>query len=409
MPLPYLPDDVFIEILSHFFQPGTVEPPSSPPLGVSIFGYYPDRKKPPTTTPTPFRGSTSLLLTSKRIRELTLPFFWRSITIYRPSDFVSLFDPKIGLLHVKGKAEKQRRDWIRELSVGSEAAVPYDIGKIDRTFSTRKETNNLFERQHSSHAYLYNKIVEVGDAREAARRNEPGYVPPEGMSEGEDAYYSSTAFGIQECFTHDAFSEHLDRRNVEIVASLLSPVGAQLRTLHLPLDDHARMRNTSGHKEDSTFDPRIPSSIKSAKGLLVRLTYESVNGSVAGATKTLSQQLPSGAQVQVEFRTIVQRERFRKNEFHFRRGDKEVEKLLERWSLVEEDGSLSSFVDLASRHPPCLNAVASLILSPDLVSLTALVFTSLLATRRRSIFISLNAVSQWTFSLERFFRASKAK
>jgi len=171
--------------------------------------------------------------------------------------------------------------------------------------STRKETNHLFERHHSTHAYLYHKIVEVGDAKQTARRAEPDYVLPEGMSEGEDLYINSTSFGIVECYTHDKFFKSLDSRNVEIVRSLLAPVGAQLRTLRLPLDDFARKNPCYGQEEEEDFfyEPRLPFSNKNAKDLVVSLTFESLNGSVSRAMKTLSAQLSLEARFQVKCET----------------------------------------------------------------------------------------------------------
>lgn len=128
---------------------------------------------------------------------------------------------------------------------------------------------------------------------------------PEGMSEGEDLYINSTSFGIVEGYTHDKFFKSLDSRNVEIVRSLLAPVGAQLRTLRLPLDDFARKDPCYGQEEeeDSFYEPRLPFSNKNAKDLVVSLTFESLNGSVSKAMKTLSAQLSLEARFEFKCET----------------------------------------------------------------------------------------------------------
>ncbi|KAL7411905.1 hypothetical protein BDY24DRAFT_416808 [Mrakia frigida] len=46
----------------------------------------------PFSDPYPLRNTTHLLLVSKAFRELCLPLFFQSITIARPSDYITFID-----------------------------------------------------------------------------------------------------------------------------------------------------------------------------------------------------------------------------------------------------------------------------------------------------------------------------
>ncbi|KAL7411302.1 hypothetical protein BDY24DRAFT_135257 [Mrakia frigida] len=267
MALPHLPDDILSEIFSHFFGSTSVATPISPP--------------------TPVKGSTSLLLTSKPFRTLSLPLFWRSITIHKPSDFVSLFDPKIGLLHAKGKVGKERRGWIQTLSFGREAAVPLSLDRITReSFDTaydREGDHNLFVKlspvklpnlQHLSLAvvsYIWDLDEEEDPAfLELARKLEESSekdwnwikedMDPEERELAEAGEMEGS--GFRDILFSMGIWKHLARRNDEIISSLLSINAKQIRTLQLGVENSV---------VKDWKDPRLPSSIQEAENLVVTL------------------------------------------------------------------------------------------------------------------------------------------
>ncbi|KAL7414417.1 hypothetical protein BDY24DRAFT_440389 [Mrakia frigida] len=86
----------------------------------------------PSSDPYPLRNTTYLLVVSKAFHELCLPFFFHSITIGRPSDYVAFFDPKEGIFVVGNKGRK-RWSFVRELCFGPmvepRAVFPEDEGK----------------------------------------------------------------------------------------------------------------------------------------------------------------------------------------------------------------------------------------------------------------------------------------
>lgn len=91
---------------------------------------------PTSLQPTPTASVLGLLLVSSSIRAFVLPFFWRSITICRPLDWIALFEAEDdrGLLVGETDVKRQRRGWIQELAVlvpsGSpESQVPVDMVK----------------------------------------------------------------------------------------------------------------------------------------------------------------------------------------------------------------------------------------------------------------------------------------
>jgi len=73
----------------------------------------------PSSDPYPHRNTTHLLLVSKSFRELCLPFFFYSVTISRPSDFITFFDPEEGIF-VVGEEGKARWSYVQLLGFGVE-------------------------------------------------------------------------------------------------------------------------------------------------------------------------------------------------------------------------------------------------------------------------------------------------
>ncbi|KAL7411321.1 hypothetical protein BDY24DRAFT_417123 [Mrakia frigida] len=244
MPLPHLPDDILSEILSHFFGSTSVAIPISPP--------------------TPVKGSTSLLLTSKRFRTLSLPLFWRSITIHQPFDFVSLFGPKIGLLHAKGEVGKERRGWIQTLSGGDHDLFvelsPANFPNLKHLFlavgsdvwqgfgkATDPAFDALVRKVKASWEEDWNKTKEAMEPWKRALADE--------VEEDEGPRIEEVLFSI-EMWTH------LERRNDEVISSLLASNAKQIRTLRLEMDNTPVV---------NWKDPRLPSSIEEAKNLVVTL------------------------------------------------------------------------------------------------------------------------------------------
>lgn len=289
MPFPYIPDDVFSEILSHLFNP-------------------------PNTQPTPLAHSSPLLLVSKRVRELTLPLFWRSITLTRSSHFVALFDPKKGLLH-HGSLAVDRRGWIRELCI--DAAVPYDPKKLSKTFNKRTAVLQK-DRGYDLHvklspAALPNLVrLVLGD---------PGYLVPGPRGFEEEPSYQDLArrLGIDEISSDPDWDgeetktdrlirsvgwpwDHYADRNNEIIRSLLEPVGAQLRSLAIPCGFFVGWEEVKMYNSIPVEDPRLPSSLKQAQNLFVNLWSYQHDFACEGSVELLVAvrgKLPQTARVEI--------------------------------------------------------------------------------------------------------------
>ncbi|KAL7411334.1 hypothetical protein BDY24DRAFT_396428, partial [Mrakia frigida] len=345
MTLPQLPLDVLSEIFSHFFQSFEI----------------------------PSKGSSSLLLTSKAFRTLSLPFFWRSITIHRPSDFVSLFDRKTGLLHAKGKIGKHRRKWIRELSLGEGAAVPYDPVKIEKASKSKMgiegdegrrihvalkpaKLPNLRILALGKVGYLsplshaedpsYDDLVEALAAEDEAEWQEE----KDGLSESEveEVEDARRQGGFREILAtcYGDFFGRLAGRNNKIIGALLTSSldkGDRLVSLHLPFGPVLGW--DLGSRQRFKQDSRIPSNLSQVQNLVVTLhpptsfTFESPNA--FRTAQILAGQIGGKARVRME----TMRERARKSL------DEVIEKAEEKdlrmfalWEFVEEDGSFSPFV-----------------------------------------------------------------
>lgn len=91
-----LPVEVIQRILKYTFLPSSPLTPLSDP-------HHP-------------RGTTHVLLVSRAIRQLALPFVYHTIIISRPSDFVTFFDPEHGLLNA-GEDGKRRWSLVREIGI----------------------------------------------------------------------------------------------------------------------------------------------------------------------------------------------------------------------------------------------------------------------------------------------------
>ncbi|KAL7416603.1 hypothetical protein BDY24DRAFT_438440 [Mrakia frigida] len=93
-----------------------------------------------STEPTPPRSTSHLLLVSKGIRQICLPFFWRSITISKPDDWISLFDPKEGIV-VVGEEGRKRWELVEEVRIVVEAVVPVSMKPHSKWESYLAELN----------------------------------------------------------------------------------------------------------------------------------------------------------------------------------------------------------------------------------------------------------------------------
>ncbi|KAL7414642.1 hypothetical protein BDY24DRAFT_29399 [Mrakia frigida] len=102
--LPALPIEVIERILKYTFLRRSKLTPSSDPYHLN--------------------GTTSLLRVSRGFRELCLPFFYRSITITRSSDWTTFFDPEHGIF-VAGEDGRKRWNYVRELAIVFDVVPPF--------------------------------------------------------------------------------------------------------------------------------------------------------------------------------------------------------------------------------------------------------------------------------------------
>jgi hypothetical protein len=81
----------------------------------------------PKSTPTPSNVAVAqpLLLASRALRRLTLPHVYRSLTIARRSDWLTLFHPERGLLARTPEGD-ERWSWLEELCVVSNVEPPWN-------------------------------------------------------------------------------------------------------------------------------------------------------------------------------------------------------------------------------------------------------------------------------------------
>lgn len=92
---------------------------------------------------------THLLLVSHSFRQLALPFFYNSIAITRPSDFVTFFHPQDGLFVVGEEAEK-RWNYVQEVVMRKDVYPPvlrspldFDIFLVPLVLPTRRRIQHL--------------------------------------------------------------------------------------------------------------------------------------------------------------------------------------------------------------------------------------------------------------------------
>lgn len=86
--------------------------------------------------PAPCPPPLSLLLVSHAVTALVTPFYYRSITIYKPLDWSSLFDSERGLM-VVGQLAATRREAVVELIIRSES-VPVDTPRVEALLASRR-------------------------------------------------------------------------------------------------------------------------------------------------------------------------------------------------------------------------------------------------------------------------------
>ncbi|KAL7414534.1 hypothetical protein BDY24DRAFT_26816 [Mrakia frigida] len=88
-----------------------------------IFGFV--FLRPTLTTPSSSLPSvpTHLLLVSHSFRQLALPFFYNSIRIVRPLDFITFFDPREGIF-VVGEESEKRWNYVKEIVVRKDVHPP---------------------------------------------------------------------------------------------------------------------------------------------------------------------------------------------------------------------------------------------------------------------------------------------
>ena len=80
------------------------------------YTFVPSSPLVPSSDPFHLRGTTHLLLVSRAIRELALPFFYHTVNITRPSDYTTFFDPDNGLF-VAGETGPRRWSLVRSLGL----------------------------------------------------------------------------------------------------------------------------------------------------------------------------------------------------------------------------------------------------------------------------------------------------
>ncbi|KAL7411359.1 hypothetical protein BDY24DRAFT_396523 [Mrakia frigida] len=365
MPIPQLSEDILTKILSYSFDIYSVSSPFSPP--------------------TPLKGTSSLLLISKLVHELSLPFFWRSITVHQPSDFITLFDPEDGLLASKGELGDRRRSWVKELCFGEGAAAPYDETKVSKLSKLLSSRYNLLIQP--SRIILPNlRHVCLGDS---------GYLIPFGLSSlnGKRTTTTTTTHPsyqrlLQKLWIHhhhsfkedwfDEFKapeackllikafpdvfEHLAASSHRLIGSLLAPHGPQLETFRLLFSLPRPVGSKRSLLYPRTGDYRIPKSLLQAgvnQHLVVTLYTTTppvlhplkLDAPVAplpdlDLAGSLSKQFPRDAEVR-----IVRREGMellkKQMEKGARKASDEQKERWGNWRWVEEEGRLSLFVPAA--------------------------------------------------------------
>ncbi|KAL7409165.1 hypothetical protein BDY24DRAFT_404196 [Mrakia frigida] len=105
IPLPELPLEVLLKILEYIFLRPSPTTPASPHQMLN--------------------GTTHLLLVSKSFRTICLPIFFRSVTIYRTSDFATFFDSRRGIFVVTAEGRK-RWDMVKELCIVDGVQLPLE-------------------------------------------------------------------------------------------------------------------------------------------------------------------------------------------------------------------------------------------------------------------------------------------
>ncbi|KAL7413634.1 hypothetical protein BDY24DRAFT_441420 [Mrakia frigida] len=126
-----VPLEVLERILSFTFAS---PPPSPPPLPL---------QDGPCPFITPPIGSSSLLLVSKGVRQLSLPLYYQSISICDGSDWKRFLDPQNGLL--VGDDNEERRSWVKEIrwNAAEDAWIPLDTGRVIREVEQGQRPSTL--------------------------------------------------------------------------------------------------------------------------------------------------------------------------------------------------------------------------------------------------------------------------
>lgn len=317
MIIPQLPDDVFSEILGHFFF---IDVEAYPPRR-DVWGERRDRARGPTV----IGQSTALLLVSRRFRTLVEPFIWRTIFIDRPSDFTLFFAPKTGLLKARGKEGDVRRGWVTELVLGRDAAVPFDKAKIAKERKRKRGLDegttydlhvrllptklpNLRRVTLSQTAYLAPFVVE----------NDPSYASlcqliddASGFSKSEAEDSSGYLFEDLLVETYSWLWTSLAHQNDALIADFLAPWASNLVVLRAPFELNFGWSDDASYIQgmDGTLTSRLPATLKEANGLRVILRRPDQNGiqlfwiesvkPTLDQTRQLAQMLPADARVEV--------------------------------------------------------------------------------------------------------------
>lgn len=298
MTIPQLPEDVLVEILSHFFY---IRVDAPPPSNVDDDGW----DFTPPRGPTAIGQSTPLLLVNRQFKSLAEPLLWRIILVDRPSDFLLFFSPKTGLLNTKGELGEARRRWVTQLVLGRDAALPYDKAKIRKNLRSppaRKKTYDLHADLVTPKLPNLRRLVlgETAYVAPSVVEDDPSY---EDLIERFDVV---TRFSEQEVdeesgypfedFLIDIypwFWADLAVRNDKLIAKFLAPLAPGLEELRAPFAPSAQWTDVPMDLETRwTLTARLPWTLADAKGLRVVLrSHDSDRGfrSDSDILPTLSQ------------------------------------------------------------------------------------------------------------------------
>lgn len=104
---------------------------------------FPNGRSSPFKSPvSPHKEYASLLLASRTLRALVIPFIYRSIILAKPTDFLTFFGTGTGVF-VAGPNLVEKRASLREICLVEEADFPLDLGPLARISSTRAISPSL--------------------------------------------------------------------------------------------------------------------------------------------------------------------------------------------------------------------------------------------------------------------------